>query len=280
MKKYPTVLTIAGSDSIGGAGIQADIKTCCAMGVYAMSVITAVTAQNTNGVDSFQTISPDIIKAQISTVIDDVMPDAVKIGMLPNAETINIVADAIKKYKLRNIVIDPVMVATSGDKLSDGKNETFDALCTALLPLADIITPNIAEAEKLWGNKISDYSLFQLAANEILNKYCCKSILLKGGHIEDDRSTDHFISNDDKILSLNTPMPLILKAKRVDTQNTHGTGCSLSSAIACGLAKNYDIIKSLHYAKEFISKAIEAGADFSFGHGHGPINHIYKTLNQ
>lgn len=279
MKKYPTVLTIAGSDSIGGAGIQADIKTCCAMGVYTMSVITAVTAQNTNGVDSFQTISPDIIKAQIATVIDDVMPDAVKIGMLPNAETINIVADAIKKYKLRNIVLDPVMVATSGDKLSDGKNETFHTLCTTLLPLADIITPNIAEAEKLWGKEITDYSMFELSAKEIINKYGCKSILLKGGHIDDSESTDCFISNDDKILSLNAHMPLILKSKRVDTQNTHGTGCSLSSAIACGLAKKYDIIKSLHDAKEFISKAIESGADFSFGHGHGPINHLYKTIN-
>lgn len=275
MKKYPIVLTIAGSDSIGGAGIQADIKTCCAMGVYAMSIITAVTAQNTQGINSFECISAEMVKAQITSVIDDVKPDAVKIGMLPNAETIKIVASAIKNYQLRNIVIDPVMVATSGDRLSNGLNETFDTLCTELLPLADIITPNIPEAEMLWGDKISDYDMFKLSANEILNKYRCKSILLKGGHYDGLESIDYFVSDHNFTSSL-SPNPLILRSKRIDTKNTHGTGCSLSSAIACGLAKNLDIVQSLYNAKDFITNAIAYGAEYSLGHGNGPINHLYK----
>lgn len=263
------MLTIAGSDSIGGAGIQADIKTASALGVYSMSIITAITAQNTLGVSSFEIVSPKLVEAQLHSVLSDVLPDAVKIGMLPNAETIRIVSRFIRDFKLSNVVVDPVMVATSSDKLYDGSDDTFNTLCSELLPLADIITPNIPEAEQLCGEKIYISDQFESAAKSMIDKYKCKSVLLKGGHLCGVESYDLYFSTE-------LSMSIELKSIRTETANTHGTGCSLSSAIASELARNKSLVDAVINAKQFISEAIREGAYYSFGHGHGPINHLYK----
>lgn len=260
MKK---VLTIAGSDSSGGAGIQADLKTISALGVYGMSVITAVTAQNTIGVQAVMDVNPEIVEAQMRAVFDDIEVDAVKIGMVSNSRTISVIQKLLVEYKAENIVLDPVMVSKSGYFLL--KQEATEAI-KDIVKIADVVTPNIPEAEVLTGLKIESRKDMERAAFKI-RELGAKSVLVKGGHRCND--ADDILFCDDNILNLN--------GNRVNTKNTHGTGCTLSSAIASYLAKGYSIDKSVLLSKEYITKAIENS--FDLGRGVGPVGHfieIYK----
>lgn len=263
-KRYTTLLSIAGSDSIGGAGIQADIKTCSAMGVYAMTVITAVTAQNTRGVDSYEAVNPDLLRAQLKAVLSDVKPDAVKIGMIPDVRSVEIIAAEIGRHKLHNIVVDPVMVATSGSKLST--DESVEALKKLLFPKADLITPNIDEASRLTNIKIEDTVQMILAAMKILSDSRAGAVLVKSGDLQND--TNH--ASD--ILSVRGSQPVEIVHRRINTRNTHGTGCSLSTAIACGLAKGRILEDAVREGVELVVNAIDGGKDFKLGKGRGPLN--------
>ncbi len=258
MKK---VLTIAGSDSSGGAGIQADIKTITAHKLYAMSAITALTAQNTTGVYGVLDADADFVKKQIDCIFTDIRPDSVKIGMVSNSDIINAIADKLIEYKAENIVVDPVMVATSGSKLIS--DEAKDTLIKRLLPLGTIITPNIPEAEVLSGIKIKSDEDMIKAAKEI-SKNMDSAILIKGGHY--DKNANDLLYDNGKIYWF--------KGKRVDNNNTHGTGCTLSSAIACNLAMGYSKEESIKNAKDYITGALKAGLDL--GKGSGPLNHMYN----
>lgn len=253
-------LTIAGSDSSGGAGIQADIKTMTLNGVYAESAITALTAQNTTGVLSVLDSSPQFLKDQLDMIFDDIYPDSVKIGMVSNSDLILVIAEKLKEKKAKNIVIDPVMVATSGAKLL--KDEAINVLTNELLPLADLITPNIPEGEILSGIKIKDEKDMQKAGKIISEKYNC-ACLLKGGHKIND-ANDYLYENKKGVW---------FKGKRIKNENTHGTGCTLSSAIAANLAKGYDMENSIKMAKEFLSNALLDMLDL--GKGSGPMNHAF-----
>ncbi|MCO8192900.1 bifunctional hydroxymethylpyrimidine kinase/phosphomethylpyrimidine kinase [Anaerofustis sp. NSJ-163] len=258
MKK---VLTIAGSDSSGGAGIQADIKTITAHKLYAMSAITALTAQNTTGVYGVLDADADFVKNQIDCIFTDIRPDAVKIGMVSNSDIINAIADKLIEYKAENIVVDPVMVATSGSKLIS--DEAKDTLINRLLPLGTIITPNIPEAEVLSGMSIKSDEDMINAAKEI-SKNIDSAILIKGGHY--DKNANDLLYDNGEIFWF--------KGDRVDTNNTHGTGCTLSSAIACNLAMGYSKEESIKNAKNYITGALKAGLDL--GRGSGPLNHMYN----
>lgn len=255
-----TALTIAGSDSCGGAGIQADIKTMTANGVYAMSAVTALTAQNTSGVQGIFETSPDFLGLQLDSIFTDIFPDAVKIGMVSNAALIEVIADKLKQYNAANIVVDPVMVATSGAVLIE--NSAVSALTKLLFPLSTLITPNIPEAQVLCGYEIKDRAGIERAARDIYLKYGC-SVLLKGGHNINDAS-DLLCSDGGAVW---------FEAERIDNPNTHGTGCTLSSAIASNLAKGYDLESSVKSAKRYISGALSAMLDL--GHGSGPLNHAF-----
>jgi hydroxymethylpyrimidine/phosphomethylpyrimidine kinase len=264
LKTYKTVLSIAGSDSIGGAGVQADIKTCTAHGVYAMTVITAVTAQNTLGVNCYEPVSEKLFRAQLDAVIADVRPDAIKIGMVPNTQMVKFIADFIKCHDLKNVVLDPVSVSTSGHALS--VDSTPHAMAKYLFPLATIVTPNIPEAEFFASEPLS-LEHIQRFGKQLMEQYTINSLLLKGGHLLSNDCEDRLFY-DDKVYEF--------KHERVDTVNTHGTGCSLSSAIASNLALGLDIVSAVAQATNWIAAAIAAGADYQFGHGHGPINHMYN----
>lgn len=255
-----TAITIAGSDSCGGAGIQADIKTMTANGVYAMSAITALTAQNTTGVSGIYEVSPEFLQAQLVAVFEDIMPDAVKIGMVSSSDLIKTIAENLKKYNAKNIVLDPVMVATSGAKLIS--DDAIETLKEYLIPLATVITPNIPEAEVLSAIKIKNEEDMIEAAKEISSKYGC-AVLLKGGHSIND-------AND--LLCENGNYKWFY-GKRINNPNTHGTGCTLSSAIASNLAKGKDLETSVENAKAYISGALAAMLDL--GKGSGPMNHAY-----
>ena len=255
-----TVLTIAGSDPSGGAGIQADMKTFAAHGLYGMSVITALTAQNTLGVTDVLPVHPDFFEKQLEAVLSDIPPDAVKIGMMPNADIIEITAGLLEKYNISNIVTDTVMVSTSGRRLIDEK--AVDTLKNRLLCRSRIITPNIPEAEVLWGNKIGTEKEMKSAAKDI-SKEIGSAVLVKGGHMEGSAADILYCGDFFKF-----------ESERIDNPNTHGTGCTLSSAIACGLAKGLDVPRSVGQAKEYLTAAIRAGLDL--GHGIGPLNHIIK----
>ena len=255
-----TVLTVAGSDSSGGAGIQADIKTISAHGMYAMSVITALTAQNTTGVYGVETAAPELVGKQLDCIFEDIFPDAVKIGMLANAEITKVVAARLKKYGARNIVIDPVMVSTSGSRLI--AERAVGILKTELFPLGRVITPNIPEAEVLCGFEITDKESM-LRAAETISRSTSGAVLIKGGHMENE-ATDLLYDNG-SVYSFTS--------KRVDTKNTHGTGCTLSSAIACGLADGMELSECVETAKKYITGALESGLDL--GRGCGPLNHMY-----
>ena len=255
-----TALSIAGSDSCGGAGIQADIKTMTLNGVYAMSAITALTAQNTTGVRSIQDSSPEFLKDQIDAVFEDIFPDAVKIGMVSSAELIKVIAERLTFYKAKNIVVDPVMVATSGASLI--RTEAVSALEKELIPIAYLVTPNIPEAEMLTGNKIVTRDDMQESAKQIAEAYGC-NVLLKGGHSVNDASD----------LLYSDGQAQWLEGKKINNPNTHGTGCTLSSAIASNLAKGYGLAYSVKRAKEFISGALSAMLDL--GQGSGPMNHAF-----
>ncbi|MEG0378904.1 MAG: bifunctional hydroxymethylpyrimidine kinase/phosphomethylpyrimidine kinase [Eubacterium sp.] len=253
-------LTIAGSDSSGGAGIQADLKTFAAHGVYGMSVITAITAQNTTGVFNVENISEAMVEAQLDAVFTDIWPDAIKIGMVSSKPIIHAIAKKLKEYKPKNVVLDPVMVATSGDALFDRDAQT--TLIEELMPLADIITPNIAEAELLSGISITSKNDMIRAARDIVGYYK-GAVLVKGGHLE-DKADDLFY---DEGFGYWMPKP------KINNPNTHGTGCTLSSAIAANLAAGYDMLESVKKAKEYVYGAIEAGLDL--GKGQGPLDHLY-----
>jgi hydroxymethylpyrimidine/phosphomethylpyrimidine kinase len=257
MKK---VLTIAGSDCSGGAGIQADIKTITAHKAYAMSVITALTAQNTTGVYGILDVTPEFAAQQIDCVFTDIFPDAVKIGMVSNIELINIISDKLSHYQAKNIVVDPVMISTSGDKLLN--DNAVEAVISKLFPLAALITPNIPEAETLSGIKINNTDNMLMEEKKI-SAMLNGAILLKGGHL-DDRADDLLYLNNEAIW---------IKGEKINNPNTHGTGCTLSSAIACNLAAGHDITASVQEAKKYISGALKAGLDL--GKGSGPLNHVY-----
>lgn len=256
-----TALTIAGSDCSGGAGIQADIKTMSSNGVYAMSVITSLTAQNTTGVADVLNVPPTFLKEQIDCVFTDIVPDAVKIGMVSSCELIDVIAERLIYYNAKKVIVDPVMVSTSGSKLMD--DDAVLTLTKKLFPLATLVTPNIPEAEILSGLEIKDEKTMVTAAEKIAKAYNC-SVLLKGGHSIND-------SND--LLYTDGKYEWIY-GKRIDNPNTHGTGCTLSSAIASNLAKNFTLTESVKRAKEYISGALSSG--LNLGKGSGPLNHIYN----
>ena len=262
-KEMHTALTIAGSDSSGGAGIQADIKTMAANGVYAMSAITALTAQNTTGVTGIMEVTPEFLAQQLDAVFTDIYPDAVKTGMVATSGLIKTIADKLKEYDAKNIVVDTVMVATSGAKLIS--DDAIETLKKELLPLADVITPNIPEAEVLSGLEIKNEDDMIEAAKIINEKFGC-SVLCKGGHKIND-------AND---LLYRDGGYVWFKGKRIDNPNTHGTGCTLSSAIASNLAKGENLDDAVKHAKEYISNALAAMLDL--GKGSGPLCHNYKYL--
>jgi len=272
-KKYYRTLTIAGSDSGGGAGIQADLKTFSALGCFGMSAIAALTAQNTVAVKGIYKVSPDFVAEQINAVIEDIGVDAVKIGMLQSPEIIKTVADRLKNYGIEKIVLDPVMVAKSGDKLL--QDDAIDALKKELIPITEIITPNIPEAEVLTNTKIEDQNSIE-KASKLLADLGAKSVLIKGGHSGADESSDCLLIKKD-----NTRYEIIwLKSARIESKNTHGTGCTLSSAIASFLAKGCSTVESVKSAKAYITAAIKAGADFELGKGHGPVHHFHNLWNK
>lgn len=260
-----TALTIAGSDSCGGAGIQADIKTMTANGVYAMSAVTALTAQNTTGVTGIMEVTPEFLEEQIRTVVTDIFPCAVKTGMVSSSALIEVIASSIKKYSLKNIVVDPVMVATSGSRLIS--DEAIDTLKNVLLPLATVITPNIPEAEVLSGISISSEGDMEKAAELIYEKFGC-AVLLKGGHQINDANDYLYGKNISRWF----------KGKRIDNPNTHGTGCTLSSAIASNLAKGKNLEDAVLSAKNYISLALSAMLDL--GKGSGPMNHAFAVKGE
>jgi hydroxymethylpyrimidine/phosphomethylpyrimidine kinase len=265
-REYYTVLTIAGSDSGGGAGIQADLKTFAAIGCYGMSVITALTAQNTRGVTAIHALPPSFAVEQMTAVFTDIGADAVKIGMLYSAELIEAVTETLNKYRARNIVLDPVMVAQSGDKLL--RDDAIEAIKEHLMPVADVITPNLPEAEVLLGRKIETLEDMHRAARS-LAQFGGRSILIKGGHLEKRKSTDLlYLTEEDRFV--------ILEAERVDSRNNHGTGCTLSSAIAAYISRGSQIEDAVRKAKTFIQNAIRAGAAYKIGHGHGPVHHFFE----
>ena len=260
-----TALTIAGSDCSGGAGIQADLKTMTMNGVYAMSVLTALTAQNTTGVRSIMEVTPEFLKEQIDAIFEDIRPDAVKIGMVSSSQLICVIAEQLQNYKAENIVVDPVMVATSGSKLI--ADEALFVLKEKLLPLATVVTPNIPEAEILSGMEIKNEEDMIQAAQLISKTYHC-AVLCKGGHSIND-------AND--LLYENGTYQWFY-GKRINNPNTHGTGCTLSSAIASNLAKGYELHDAVERAKEYISGALSAMLDL--GAGSGPMDHAFDLKGQ
>lgn len=268
-RRYARVLTIAGSDSGGGAGIQADLKTFCALGCYGMTAITAITAQNTRGVTGIHGIPPDMLRAQIDAVVEDIGVDAVKIGMLHSPEVVQVVADAIRRYSLPHVVLDPVMVATSGDRLI--AQETVGTLVRDLFPLALVVTPNLDEAGWLLGRTIADEGALDAAASDLL-ALGARAVLLKGGHLPGDRVVD--------ALALPGGERHHLQSARIATPNGHGTGCTLSSAIAAHLALGQPLVRAVQLARQYILGAIAAGADVRTGHGPGPLNHGYAPVVQ
>ena len=263
--KMKTALTIAGSDCSGGAGIQADLKTMTMNGVYAMSAITALTAQNTTGVRAIQESTPDFLKQQLDAIFEDIYPDAVKIGMVASSELIRVIADRLRHYEAKNIVVDPVMVATSGSALM--KNDAVQTLIEELLPISTLVTPNIPEAQVLSGLSIETKENMMIAAKHIGDNYHC-AVLLKGGHSIND-------AND--LLYANGELTWF-EGKRIDNPNTHGTGCTLSSAIAANLAKGFALAESVQRAKDYISGALAAMLDL--GKGSGPMNHAFDLQGE
>jgi len=271
MKYYNTMLTIAGSDPSGGAGIQADIKTATALGVYAMSVITAVTAQNTTGVFGYKAVGGDLLASQLRAVFDDVRPDAVKIGMIPDGESAGIIADFIEEYRPACVVLDPVAVATSRDALTS--HDAPAVVARRLFGLSSLITPNVSETALYLGVDSDDVVADIPAAGAALLGMGAKAVLITGGdtHVGGDITDVFMCYGCNGILEAVTSV-----TPYVDTANTHGTGCSLSSAIASFVALGCDLRQAVAEAQAWIHQAIVSGAGYSFGHGHGPINHIFQ----
>lgn len=261
----PIILSIAGTDPSGGAGIQADIKSISANGGYAASVITALVAQNTCGVQGIQTIPPNFITQQLESVFNDLTIAAVKIGMLHDAQVIKVIAQALSQYHPPIVVLDPVMVAKNGSPLL--QKDAIDALQQLLLPKVQLITPNLSEAEALVQDNLTDRDSMSQAAMQLGDAYGCR-VLIKGGHLLDEESPD--------VLFDPTPGTIQwFESKRISTRNTHGTGCSLSSAIATYLGRGYSYSESIQHAKYYLTQAIEHGALQTIGHGSGPVDHFY-----
>ena len=270
-KRYPTALTIAGSDSGGCAGIQADLKTFSALGVFGASVITAVTAQNTQEVRAVETLPPTIIRQQAEAVLDDITIDAVKTGMLPTPEIIETVAGLIDRYNLKNVIVDPVMVATTGARLAD--SGIAEAFRKYLYPRAMLITPNIPEAEALSGITIQTKEDFQKAA-DIMMEQGCQAVLIKGGHFSSTSSlTDE---STDILFGPRKGTCTVMSSDRVESNNLHGTGCTFSSAIAANIALGWDLTNAVRRAKMYIFLAIKNGSQLTTGKGYGPVNHLFN----
>jgi hydroxymethylpyrimidine/phosphomethylpyrimidine kinase len=262
--KYAAVLTIAGSDSGGGAGIQADLKTFSALGCYGTSAITAITVQNTIGVTGIHSIPPEIITGQIKAVMDDIAPKAIKIGMVHSAELALAIAETLKSYKDVPVVFDPVMVATSGDKLIE--ENTISVIKKALFPLSTIITPNLDEARILVDHPINNVDEMMAAARELLATGCF-SVLLKGGHLKGEKAFDVYVNQQG--------VERTFESTYIESKNVHGTGCTLSSAIAAYLALGNSAEEAIKKAREYVFNAIVSGKDVKTGHGHGPLNHFF-----
>lgn len=266
--RYICALTIAGSDSCGGAGVQADIKTMSALGVYAASAITSVTVQNTLGVQAIQAIQPEIVAGQIRAVMDDIKPTAIKVGMVNDQATILAIADTLRQYSTQKLVVDPVMVSTSGSMLM--QKDALGTFCSRLLPMATLLTPNIPEAEVLSNRSISSIDDMDAAGRSIL-ALGCKAVLIKGGHLE-GKKIDKLYMPDGKVCSF--------VHESIATRNTHGTGCTLSSAIAAFMARGLALADAVAQAKTYLSQALEAGKDVHIGEGHGPVNHLFNPEKQ
>ncbi|MXN91059.1 bifunctional hydroxymethylpyrimidine kinase/phosphomethylpyrimidine kinase [Flavobacterium sp. Sd200] len=267
MKKYtyPAMLTIAGSDSGGGAGIQADIKTFAALGCYGMSAVTALTAQNTLGVSGIHSIPPDFVKAQLDAVLTDIKPHAIKIGMVHSPELVGVIASALKQYPDIPVILDPVMVATSGDRLI--AQETVAELVSQLFPLTTLITPNLDEASLLWGMPITTVDQMHTAGQEIMQQGC-NALLLKGGHLQQQELTTLLFTENGKVTAFTS--------NKIETKNMHGSGCTLSSAIAAYIARGEDLHNAVALAQKYVHNAIYNGKDVVTGKGHGPLNHFYN----
>jgi hydroxymethylpyrimidine/phosphomethylpyrimidine kinase len=263
MKKIPRALTIAGSDSGGGAGIQADIKTFTAFRVFGMSVLTSITAQNTESVSGIYDLPPELVKLQIDAVLSDIGADAAKTGMLSNESIISAVAEEIKKYRIKKLVVDPVMRAKSGDALL--KRESERALTQELLPLAFIVTPNLPEAEVISGIKVSSIADMREAAKRI-KSLGPRYVLVKGGHLESVSESMDVLYDGEGFYSFSS--------QRIETKNTHGTGCTYSAAICAGLANGLGAIEAIKQAKDYVTEAIKRS--FNLGKGHGPLNHFWR----
>ena len=261
----PVALTIAGSDSSGGAGIQADLKTFAALGVYGTSAITALTAQNTKGVTGIHVVPAEFLRAQIDAVFGDLAVGAVKIGMVAQLASIDAIVDALRRWSPKHVVLDPVMVATSGDRLL--ATDAVEALRKKLIPLAAVITPNLPEAAALLDEPVAISEAEIESQGKKLLALGCPAVLIKGGHGEGSESIDYLIRANSRVT---------LSAPRVATQNSHGTGCSLSSAVAAELAKGADLETAVRNAKSFVSAAIASADRFAVGHGHGPIHHFHR----
>lgn len=268
MKRYPVILSIAGSDCSGGAGIQADLKAITALGGYAATAITAITVQNTTGVRAIHTIPPEFIRGQIEAVMEDITPDAVKIGMINDIFTIHVIAECIRKYRPHHVIFDPVMVSTSGSKLIE--HDAIAFIKKELFPLANLITPNLDEAEILTGTSIRNLEDMKEAAKALLS-YGSDGVLVKGGHLKGEVMYD--------VLQEKAKVPVVLTGKYIDSKNVHGTGCTLSSAIATFLALGNTMPDAVEKAKTYIAGAIEAGKDVFIGHGNGPLNHTYAPVS-
>lgn len=268
MKHYPCVLTIAGSDCSGGAGIQADIKTISALGAYAASAITAITVQNTCGVTGIHPVPASYVKGQIEAVMTDIRPRAIKIGMINDVNIVKVIAESLQTYKPEFVVFDPVMVSTSGCKLME--DEAIEAITSQLMPLSTLITPNLREAEVLTGMPIPDIETMKTASRDLLH-YGCHAVLVKGGHLENGGMCD--------VLQIeNEAEPHLFTADKVESHNTHGTGCTLSSAIATYLALGHDMTEAVRLAKAYVYQGILSGKDIHIGEGHGALNHFHSPV--
>jgi hydroxymethylpyrimidine/phosphomethylpyrimidine kinase len=264
---YPKVLTIAGSDSGGGAGIQADLKTIAALGAYGTSAITAITVQNTMGVTGIHQVPPAIVQGQIKAVMDDILPDAIKIGMVHDTALVETIYNTLLQYPVVPVILDPVMVATSGDRLI--QNDTVEALVELLLPLSTLITPNLDEAAILADMQISSVAHMKIAAEKILTRGC-NAVLIKGGHLTGAELYDVYLDQDGR--------EIIYASSAIPTNNTHGTGCSLSAAIAAFMSRGFSLIPALTEARIYVHEAIQQGSDVKTGNGNGPLNHSFQPL--
>ena len=268
MKHYIPILSIAGSDCSGGAGIQADMKAISALGGYAATAITAITVQNTCGVQNVHPVPSEIVKGQIEAVMEDIHPTAVKIGMVNDVEVIHVIAESIKKYMPPFIVFDPVMVSTSGHKLIE--DNAIETIISELIPLAHLITPNLKEAEVLCHTSISTIEDMKQAARQLL-KLGSQAVLLKGGHLDGNQMADILLTHShSEFYQFNSP--------KIESKNTHGTGCTLSSAIATLLAQGRSMPEAVRIAKEYVWNGILHGKDIKIGSGHGPLNHFHSPI--